>query len=211
MHAEAERIHFGGMLRRWLAAAAIALTAWLAAESAEAQTQKKVKVLDRIVAVVDRDCITRRELDRAMAPHRARIMAELSKDAAARERAVASVSKDVLTMLVERRLFAKEAERARVQVFDKEIEDALAALAAQNKLSRAELLKQAAQWGYSEAAYRDELAAQILEAKLINIEAGRRFPKDETATDQAKEARRVEARRLLVDELRQQYYVEVRL
>ena len=162
-------------------------------------------LVDRIVAVVGTRAITLSELKQRALPLQKRVDAE-KPSAGQRAAMFTALNKDLLDRLIDEQLEAEAAEKAHIVVTPDEIERALGMVAEQNKVSPAELLKDAERQGLSPAAYRAELARQILEVKLLQ----RRFPRQAAAssTDPASlERERVAWLRTL----REATHVEVRL
>ncbi|HEX6764999.1 MAG TPA: peptidylprolyl isomerase, partial [Polyangiaceae bacterium] len=63
----------------------------------------------------------------------------------------------------------KAAIQAKVAVTPREVEEALARVAAQNGVTVEKLLSEARRSGLEDSAYRDELRRQLLQTKLINV------------------------------------------
>ena len=174
----------------------------LASTSPDARAEVLV---DRIVAVVGTRAITLSELKQRALPHQKRVDAE-KPSAGQRAAMFTALNKDLLDRMIDEQLEAEVAEKAHIVVTPDEIERALGMVAEQNKVSPAELLKDAERQGMSPATYRAELARQILEGKLLQ----RRFPRQAAAsrTDPALlERERVAWLRTLRDAT----HVEVRL
>jgi len=88
---------------------------------------------------------------------------------AQRSAAISQVYKGVLDKIVDEELEERAAIQAKVTVTSKEIDDAIARVAAQNQIPVKKLLAEAAKTGVSESQYRDELRRQLLQAKLVNV------------------------------------------
>ena len=88
---------------------------------------------------------------------------------AQRSAAISQVYKGVLDKIVDEELEERAAIQAKVTVTSKEIDDAIARVAAQNQITPQTLLLEAAKTGVNESQYRDELRRQLLQAKLVNV------------------------------------------
>ncbi len=87
----------------------------------------------------------------------------------AAQRRISQVYKGVLDKIVDEELEERVAVQAKVTVTSKEIDDAIARVAAQNQIPVKKLLNEAAKTGVTEPQYRDELRRQLLQAKLVNV------------------------------------------
>lgn len=188
-----------------------ALVLLAALSPAESDAAPRRRVVDRIVAVVDADCITHRELERFAAPLEARASRELKGNEAARGDALRAIRREAIETLVDRRLLAREAERLHLVVTPSEVDRALVAVAAQNRIAVAQLLQAAKEEGYPEASYRAELHAQIVEGKLLELDAPKRYADWRVLSSEARIERMGRALEALKKELRARSVVEVRL
>ncbi len=90
-------------------------------------------------------------------------------EGAQRSAAISQLYRSVLDRLVDEELEERAAQQSKLAVTGREVDEALLRVANQNKISVQSLLSEAQRNGLSEAAYRDELRRQLLEAKLINV------------------------------------------
>ena len=194
------------MRHRLFAFAALALVLGLASD---ARATPKRKVIDRVVGVIDDACITKSELERYAAPYEK----TASANATATELPVIAlrVRREALNALIDRLLLSREALRLGLAATPEEIDRAIDTLAASYGLTREGVLSAAAEQGLDAARYRDELRAQIVEAKLLQLETPKRHPDWNVLGVDAKSARMSETRVALVAELRARAFVEVRL
>lgn len=161
-------------------------------------------VVDRIVAVVDREVITLVELRRRAAPF-LRTLASL--DEASRPVAEVRMYRELVDRLVEERLIARRARMASIVVTASEIDKALDSIAEKNHLSREALLAEARATGLSEADYRDEIHRQLLSFKCLRVYlAGK-----EKGIAEMSDAQMQEASRAMIEESKRDVFVEVRL
>jgi peptidyl-prolyl cis-trans isomerase SurA len=145
------------LLPALLAAALLAVSA-VPAPPAQAQ---QLQPVDHIVAVVDEDVILRSELDLALR----NILAQYAgREAQLPPRAV--LERQVLERLVLVRLQVARAESTGVQVTDAEVDQALAAIAAQNNVNPEQLLARLAADGVSMAGFRESLREELLIQRL---------------------------------------------
>lgn len=125
-------------------------------------------VVERVVAVVGEQAILLSELRDRARPFMLR-MEQQSPDGAQRAAATSQLYAQLLDRLVEEELEQRAANRANVTVTAREVEDALTRVAAQNGVTVAQVVEEAAKSGLNEVAYRTELKRQLLEAKLLNL------------------------------------------
>lgn len=132
---------------------------------ADAMGAPKTEPLDRVVAVLGDRPIFLSELRQRARPHFVRMeLSGLSSPTAKTE-----VLQTMLERMVEERLEEREADKAHVGVSPSEVDDAMKQVAANIKLSPAELVTEAKRQGMSEQDYRDEIRRQVLEGKLLQL------------------------------------------
>ncbi|HMR05131.1 MAG TPA: SurA N-terminal domain-containing protein [Polyangiaceae bacterium] len=90
-----------------------------------------------------------------------------------RARARGEIFEQLLEREVDRRLISRQARALKIQVTPAEIETALLAVAKQNGIDKQTLLASVQKEGLTVATYRAELKQQLLEAKLLRIQASR--------------------------------------
>ncbi|GAB3731320.1 peptidylprolyl isomerase [Luteimonas pelagia] len=139
-------------------AAALALAALLPAAPAPAQ---QLQPVDGIVAVVDEDVVLRSELDRAM---RNVLSQYAGREAQLPPRDV--LERQVLERLVLVKLQVARARQTGVQVGDADVDQATAAIAAQNGLSPEQLAAQLQADGGTMAGFRETLRDEIMIQRL---------------------------------------------
>jgi len=158
----------------------------------------RATVVERVVAVVGEHAILLSDLRDRARPFLLRIETQTA-DGAQRAAATSQLYGQLLNRLVEEELEQKAANRANVTVSPREIEDALARVAAQNQVTLERVVDEAVKSGLSEADYRQELRRQLLEAKLINLRIQGRL----RVTD---EDLRAAYERVVIDERRRQSF-----
>jgi len=138
--------------------------------AAEAGHDRKVVLLDRIVAVVNEDVITSTELD-----------FELQRSAEILKRQGTQVPKgevferQVLERLITKRVLTRNAKTSGVQVTDAELEKALERVAQDNKLALPALREAVEREGQSFDRFREDIRAEILMARLKDREVDSRL------------------------------------
>ncbi len=126
--------------------------------------------IERVVAFVDGEPIWLSDVRRSALTMRKQLH---GLPAEKRARARGEIFEQLLEREVDRRLIAKQARALKIQVTPAEIETALLAVADQNGIDKQTLLASVQKEGFSEATYRAELKQQLLEAKLLRIQASR--------------------------------------
>ncbi|MCC6214705.1 MAG: peptidyl-prolyl cis-trans isomerase [Polyangiaceae bacterium] len=127
----------------------------------------RAAVVERVVAVIGEKAILLSDLRRRARPFLVRIHEELPPGAR-RAAAVSQLYRALLDRIVEEELQQRAASRARIAVTSREIDEAIARIAAQNRVTVERLVEEARASGMNERAYRDEVRRQVLEAKLLN-------------------------------------------
>ena len=125
-------------------------------------------VVERVVAVIGDRAILLSDLKARAQPFLIQVTQGV-QPGAQRSAAISQVYKGVLDKIVDEELEERAAIQAKVVVTSKEIDDAIARVAAQNKIPVPKLLAEAARTGVTEQQYRDELRRQLLQAKLVNV------------------------------------------
>jgi peptidyl-prolyl cis-trans isomerase SurA len=137
-----------------------ALLAILAALAAPAAAQR-VELLDRIVAVVNADVITRVELDRENG-----IAQETLRRQGTPLPQRDVLEKQLLERLITKNVLMQYARQTGLRVTDPEVEAALERIAAENKLKSADLRQAVEQSGVPFARFREDLRGELLISKL---------------------------------------------
>jgi peptidyl-prolyl cis-trans isomerase SurA len=125
-------------------------------------------VVERIVAIVGERAILLSDLRERAHPFLAQIHQQVPQGAQ-RNAAISQLYKGLLQKMVDEEIEQKAAIQAKVSVTPREVEEALARVAAQNGVTVDKLLSEARRTGLDESAYRDELRRQLLQTKLINV------------------------------------------
>lgn len=195
------------MKARWCALALGAIGFVILASPAEAKPKRRL--LSRVVAVVDEQCITSAELE-SRVQQALRGITLVERDPAARDERLRVVRRQVLDELVDKRLVLAEAGRRGLEASAAELEHALDTIQTQNGLDRAGLLEALREQGFDENGYRREVSAQLVEMKLVHAELDRAVPGWAKLGAEAQLAAMKSTRDELVRRLRESSYVEVR-
>jgi peptidyl-prolyl cis-trans isomerase SurA len=175
---------------------------WLAlglgAACAALPTRVEATVVERVVAVVGEKAILFSDLRERARPMLLRVHQEVPAGAQ-RAAAISQVYKLMLESMIDEELELRAASRSKLAVSSREIDDALARIAAQNKLSVEQVVEEATRAGLTERQYRNELRRQVLEAKLLNLRLQGRI----RVTD---EDTRAAYRRIVLDERKKQRF-----
>lgn len=135
------------------------------ATTAVAQAVPAVERLDRIVAVVDEDVLLQSELDRAVT----NILAQSQTAANLPPRDI--VEKQVLDRLILTRVQVARAEGTGIQVNDADVDQAVARIAEQNKISLEQLRQSLEHDGFSFEEFRktmrDEITVQRFRQRFV--------------------------------------------
>jgi peptidyl-prolyl cis-trans isomerase SurA len=140
----------------------VALSAALLSSPAQAT------VVERVVAVIGDRAILLSDLKSRAQPFLIQVTQGV-QPGAQRSAAISQVYKGVLDKIVDEELEERAAIQAKITVTSKEIDEAIARVAAQNQIPVQKLLSEAARTGVTEQQYRDELRRQLLQAKLVNV------------------------------------------
>lgn len=155
---------FGKLFSRpLLAGALLAATVGTAAVPSAQAT-----VIERIVAVVGDKAILLSDLKQRAQPFLLQVH-QTVPPGAQRNAAISQLYRTVLDRLVDEELEQRAAQQSKLSVTTKEVDEAMARVAAQNKITVEALVAEATKTGMNELSYRDELRRQLLEAKLINV------------------------------------------
>ena len=127
------------------------------------------EVVDRVVAVVNNDCIALSELNERIEPF-LRKLREANYPPETERQMAFQLRKDVLDRMIDEKLTAQEAEKAKVKVNDSEVDAQIERIKSQHFLTDEDLRNSLAEEGLTLEEYRERLRAQILQATLVNIE-----------------------------------------
>jgi parvulin-like peptidyl-prolyl isomerase len=136
--------------------------------------------------------------------------AQLPKDPLKRRAELGELSRVMVKRLVEEVLIAKDAKRLHVEVSDAEVDAGIVAIAAQNKVTRAELDAEVAKAGFTRASYVEEVRRQVLEQKWLVLRAVDKLDRKKAGDAAAFQALIEKQRELLLADLRRRTFVDIR-
>lgn len=131
--------------------AALMFTPWARAET-----------VDRVVAVVNSEIITLSELNAATAIVLGGLKNKKSADASAEDKS------RILDGLIEKALMKQSAEKAGIEVSEKEIDNAVEDIKKENSMTQDSLLIALANNGLTYASYREQMREEIRQAKFMD-------------------------------------------
>jgi parvulin-like peptidyl-prolyl isomerase len=194
-----------------LLAGALAFTASFQTAAAHAE-EPRTRVarspvpLDGVLAIVEDVTVFRSDV----ATRIRRLEMTLSKDPRERRKELADLEKVMVGRIIDETLIQKDAAKLHLEVSDAEVSTAIDTVAAANKMDRKKLEAEVAKAGYSQREYQDEIRRQILEQKWLVVRAVRNIDRKKVADPAAFEAAIEKQRKLLLAELREHAYVEIR-
>jgi peptidyl-prolyl cis-trans isomerase SurA len=124
------------------------------------------ETVDRVVAIINDSIITLSELNAATAVAIDKLGVQGSED----KRKVEEVRSTILDSLIEQRLVKQAADKAGIEISEREIDNAVEDIKKQNNLTQEQLLVALAQSGLTQKEYREQLKEQIRQVKFINKE-----------------------------------------
>ncbi len=127
------------------------------------------ELVDRIVAIVNDDCITLSELNEELEPY-ARQIPEGAYGPEEERQILSRLKEDILNSIVDQKLSDQESERLGVSVPDSEVDLRIEHLKDTQSLTEEELRKSLAAEGYTLEGYRNRIKEQLLRLKLINVQ-----------------------------------------
>jgi peptidyl-prolyl cis-trans isomerase SurA len=125
-------------------------------------------VVERVVAVVGEKAILLSDVRERAKPFLLRIHDEIPAGAQ-RSAAISQAYKNVLDRMVDEELEQRAANRSKIQVDAREVDEAITRIASQNGISVDQLVNEALRSGLDRRQYRQEIRRQVLEAKLLNL------------------------------------------
>lgn len=145
-------------LRSFSPPACVALAALFLAAPAGA-----AELADGIAAQVGGDVVLVSEVEDLVRPVEARARAQGATDAD-----IDALRAEALDRLIERYAIAQAAKHAELDASEGEIDDAIASIAEENRISVEQVKKNVAQGGLSWETYRSKIRGEIVHAKVVN-------------------------------------------
>lgn len=164
------------------AALTAAPTTW--AQDAKAATsvarpKRQIRTLDSIVAVVNKEVITNRELDERISMVESRLKAQGGRSLPPR----AELERQVLEMMIVENAQMQLAKEMGIQVDDIVLDRAIARIAEQNKLSMQELRNQLEREGVTFASFRESIRGEIVRQRLREREVDNKIQISDSEID----------------------------
>jgi peptidyl-prolyl cis-trans isomerase SurA len=156
------------LLRRWGVAAALLVQG--AAALGQGVQQAPLRVGDYIVAVVNSELVTAIEVDQREARVR-----EEARRSGARMPAGDALRKQIVDALIDERVLITHARESGMKIDDAELDRAVNTIAAQNKLTPADLRQRLAAEGMDMARFRSNLRDQMLVERIREREVSARI------------------------------------
>jgi len=125
------------------------------------------EIVDRIVAVVNDDIVTHREVEAEMVPFVKRIK-EAGYPPDVEQEMMYRVRQDVVKKLVDQKLTDQEIKRYKISVSEEDIDNNIEQIKAEKKWTDEDMRKALQIEGLSMEAYRKGLKQQALRTKLVN-------------------------------------------
>ncbi len=133
--------------------------------SASSFAKDAKQAIDQIVAVVNDDVVTRSELNVALTAARMQMSQEHISEPPEK-----LLQKQVLDQLINKKLQLQIAKQAGINIKEEEVNQSIAQVAEQNKVSVADLYAHVAQEGMSKSSYQNEMRDQMAIQKLQQME-----------------------------------------
>ncbi len=126
------------------------------------------ELVDRVAAVVNDDIITLSEVEQE-SEGLYRVIAQKNSGESLLQ-ILAEARQKTLDTLIDRKLIAQRAKQFNVSVGEKEIENSYEKVRARSGLSKIEFIEKLKESGMTEKSYRSNIAAQILQGKLVSFD-----------------------------------------
>ncbi|MFZ3073386.1 MAG: peptidyl-prolyl cis-trans isomerase [Thermodesulfobacteriota bacterium] len=122
----------------------------------------RAEIIDRVAAVVNSEIITLSELNAATAVALGGLKGKIQRDASIEDRS------RILDGLIEKTLMKQSAEKAGIEVSEKEIDNAVEDIKKENRMTQDALLIALATNGLTYASYREQMREEIRQAKFMD-------------------------------------------
>lgn len=133
--------------------------------SAEAETM----VVDRIVAIVNKDIITLSELEKITAPYE-KVLKEKKYPPQQEKELLFRMRKDAIDRLIEKTLTDQEVKRYGITVSEKEVDSSIERFKEQSSMTEDDFRKALAREGMTSEGFRADTRERLLRSKLVNAE-----------------------------------------
>ncbi len=128
------------------------------------------EIVDRIVARVDDDVITRYDLEQATTPYL--LQRGMQPDVLEDEQRRAEIQEKVLEELIDRKLIVKKAREMDLSVNDEQIDRWLAQQRSSQNLSEEQMRSMIERYGISFEEYRETIRQNLLKIRFVNMKLG---------------------------------------
>lgn len=152
----------GPRRRGWLALLLPLLLAPLPAAAQPEAAGADAVVVDGIAAQVGTDVVLLSDVTRLSGPIEGKM-----REAGATDADLATMRRDVLERLIDRKLIALFARRAEIQATEPEIDDAIQAIARENQLSLEQMRQSIEAEGLAWEAYRQRIGEEVVQNKVV--------------------------------------------
>jgi peptidyl-prolyl cis-trans isomerase SurA len=142
------------------------------------RSRPRIELADRIVAVVNNEVITYRELEQRVA----RVVAQLRSQGAPLP-SPGVLARQVLERMISDRVQLQFAKESGITVSDQDLDRALAGIAAQNKLSPGDFRRAVEREGFGWEAFRDNIRDEMLISRLREREVDRKIVVSDAEVD----------------------------
>jgi peptidyl-prolyl cis-trans isomerase SurA len=142
----------------------------LAQSDTAPRSRPRIELADRIVAVVNNEVITYRELEQRVA----RVVAQLRSQGAPLP-SPNVLARQVLERMISDRVQLQFAKESGITVSDQDLDRAIAGIAAQNKLSPGDFRRAVEREGFGWEAFRDNIRNEMLISRLREREVDRKI------------------------------------
>ena len=126
------------------------------------------ELVDRIVAIVNDDCITLSELNEALEPY-ARQIRDAVYSAEEERQMLIKLRQEMLNTMIDQMLTDQEGEEFGVSISEEEVDRKIEQIIGEQSLTEEALRKSLEAEGYTLEEYRNKIREQMLRLKLINI------------------------------------------
>jgi peptidyl-prolyl cis-trans isomerase SurA len=155
----------------------------LAQSDTAPRSRPRIELADRIVAVVNNEVITYRELEQRVA----RVVAQLRSQGAPLP-SPEVLARQVLERMISDRVQLQFAKESGVTVSDQDLDRAIAGIAAQNKLSPGDFRRAVEREGFGWDPFRDSIRNEMLISRLREREVDRKIVVSDAEVDAFMEA-----------------------